>query len=284
MHLHGLLLKRDRVDRFCIFRAYLLASFCTALSFFRVQAEAASAAPEVAAESAIIVDARTGEVLYKKAADTPRPVASTQKLLTALLVIHRGGLDKKIRVTASDTRVEPTVIGIRAGELYTRRQLLTALLVKSGNDVARCLARDNAGSNAAFAEKMTQTARSLGMTRSRFLNANGLPAVGQFSTARDMARLAMVAYRNPIIRNIVRTRSYRFVFPNGKQRVLQNTNKVLTRFPLCNGLKTGYTRSSGYCLISSASNGYREVICVLLGSPKPTWADTELMLRWALTQ
>ncbi len=284
MHLRGVLLNGSRVHRSRVSTVAFLAAWLGVKLALTSPAAAASPPPQIAAESAIVVDARTGEVLYKKAADLPRPVASTQKLLTALLVIQRGGLDRKIKVTASDTRAEPTVIGIRAGQTYTRRQLLTALLVKSGNDVARCLARENAGSNAAFAQKMTQKARSLGMTRSRFLNANGLPAEGQFSTARDMARLAMIAYRNPVIRSIVRLRAYRFIFPNGKYRVLHNTNKVLNRFPLCNGMKTGYTRSSGYCLISSASNGQRDVICVLLGSPKPTWDETELMLRWALAQ
>ncbi len=240
--------------------------------------------PDIAAASAIVIDARSGEVLYRKNADTPRPVASTQKLLTGLLVVERGRLDGKVKVVSSDTRVEPTVIGVSAGQVYTRRQLLTALLVKSGNDIARTLARDNAGSNSAFAEKMTDRARELGMTRSRFLNANGLPIPGQFSTARDMARLAMYVYRNPTIREIVRLKSYTFRFSNGNSRVLQNTNKVLARFPLCNGMKTGYTRASGYCLISSASNGQREVIAVLLGSPRPTWTDSEAMLRWALAQ
>jgi D-alanyl-D-alanine carboxypeptidase len=180
------------------------------------------AAPVIAAQSAIVVDAKTGRVLYQKNADVQRPVASTQKLLTGLIVIQNGDLDGKVKVKSTDTEVEPTVIGIKAGQSYTRQQLVVSLLVKSGNDVAKCLARDQAGSSASFATMMNERARSIGMRNSNFVSPNGLPAKGQFSTARDMARLAMVAYRNPTIRSIVKMKSMRFQFPNGNVKVLEN--------------------------------------------------------------
>lgn len=231
-----------------------------------------------------MVDARSGNELYSKNADRRRAVASTQKLLTALVILDSGGLDRRLTVARTDTYVEPTKLYIRPGESYTRGSLLTALLVRSGNDVARALARDNAGGSDAFARRMNAKARSLGMRDSNFLNPHGLTEKGQFSTARDMARLALQAYRDPEIRSRVGIRRYTFRFAGGRTKTLENTNKVLLRFPYCNGMKTGYTRASGYCLISSANAGSRHVIAVLLGSPRATWDDTEAILRWALTR
>src|SRR6202040_3547448 len=120
----------------------------------------------------------------EKNADQPRPAASTQKLLTALIIAETGYLDRPVRVEPIDTFAEPVRLNIRPGELYQRIDLLRALLVKSPNDVARCLARDNAGSIEGFAEKMNQRAMALGAPRSHFVNPNGLPEARQSSTVR----------------------------------------------------------------------------------------------------
>ena len=172
---------------------------------------------------------------------------------------------------------------LKTGEVYERGQLLQILLVKSMNDVARCLARDNAGSLEAFAAKMNAKARQLGMTNSHFVNPNGLPMPGQYSTARDMARVAMAAYRNGTIRSIVRLRTLNFQYADGRVRSFNNTNQVLKNFPLCNGMKTGYTEAAGHCLISSASHNGRDVISVVLGDSKKIWADSYRLLAWGLT-
>jgi len=155
----------------------------------------------------MVIDARNGKLLYQKNADVHRPPASTQKLLTALIIASEGNLDREVTAAASDTWAEPVVLGLRPGDTYTRRELLTVLLVHSVNDVARCLARDNAGSVEEFAMKMNRKAAELGMTSSHFVNPNGLPAPGQYSTARDMARLAQAAYANPVIRLRIPTAS-----------------------------------------------------------------------------
>jgi D-alanyl-D-alanine carboxypeptidase (penicillin-binding protein 5/6) len=149
---------------------------------------AVSPGPPIRAAAYLLLDARTGQHLASRNAETPRAVASTQKLVTALVVLDAGNLDKPVRVTASDVNVEPTRLGLRPGEVYTRRTLLYAFLVKSANDVANVLARDNAGSIPAFAAKMNAKARSLGCTNSYFVNPHGLTAPLQRSTARDMAR------------------------------------------------------------------------------------------------
>jgi len=238
----------------------------------------AAALPEITAKSAILVDANTGKVLFSKNDVAQRPVASTQKLLTALIVAESGDLEKNIKIEAIDTNCEPTKINVKPGQTYSRLQLLNALLVKSGNDVARTLARDNAGSIGAFADKMTQRVRSLGGTDSNFENPNGLPAKGQYSTARDMARVARMAYRNPTLREIMKTRYYNFRFSSGNVVPLRNTNRVLRTYSFCNGMKTGYTDLAGHCLISSGSYNGRDVIAVMLGCTKSRIADESAKL------
>jgi D-alanyl-D-alanine carboxypeptidase (penicillin-binding protein 5/6) len=241
------------------------------------------AVPNTRANSVMVVDARTGAVLHEKNADQLRPAASTQKLLTALIIAETGYLDRSVRVESIDTFAEPVRLNIRPGEIYQRIDLLRALLVKSPNDVARCLARDNAGSIEAFADKMNAKAQLLGATRSHFLNPNGLPIPGQYSTARDLAIIARAAYANPTIRSIVCLPQLVFRYANGRTRELENTNKVLKRLPFCNGMKTGYTEAAGHCLIASGSRPGRDIIVVVLGDTKSgVWTDAASLLSWGL--
>ncbi len=238
--------------------------------------------PVVSAGSAIVVDAATGKVLHAINADQRRPVASTQKLLTALLVAESGDLDEKVRVEASDTWAEPTKLYIKPGDVYSRYDFLNILLVKSMNDVARALARDNAGSVEAFADKMNARAVQMGMSQSNFANPNGLPAPGQYSTARDMARLALVAYRNRILRGIMCQKAITWHYNDGRVTTFSNTNAVLKKFEPCNGMKTGTTNAAGRCLISSASHGGRDIIVVILGDNSRVWMDSHRLLLWGL--
>ncbi len=243
-----------------------------------------SSAPEIYAQSAILIDARNGRTLYQKNADVQRQVASTQKLLTALIVAEKGGLDKMITIQPSDTKVEPTKLGVKAGEKYPRGVLLQAVLVKSTNDLAAAVARDYAGSVAAFAEHMNRVAKSLGAESSYFLNPHGLPA-RQYSTARDMARIAFRAYRNPDLRRMMLTRNMAFRFNSGRVTQLKTTNDLLDRSPAFTGMKTGYTVAAGRCLITSATINGREMILVQLGSKtKYIFDDAERLMRWAASQ
>jgi serine-type D-Ala-D-Ala carboxypeptidase (penicillin-binding protein 5/6) len=240
-------------------------------------------APATRAASVMVIDARTGEIFYEKNADAARPAASTQKLLTALIVAERGFLDRQVTVQPDDTLAEPVKLNIRPGETYTRIELLRALLVKSPNDVARCLARDSAGSIEAFAEMMNQKARELGATHSHFVNPNGLPMPGQYSSARDLSIIAKAAYANSTIRSIVCLPNLVFRYANGRMRELQNTNKVLTRLAYCNGMKTGYTEAAGHCLIASGARPGRDIIVVVLGDSKSgVWQDASALLSWGL--
>ena len=242
-----------------------------------------SGAPRIHAASAIVVDAQTGKVLHAVNPDEERAVASTQKLMTALLVCEAGGLDKTVTIQKSDTWAEPSKLDVEPGEVYRKVDLLRILMVKSMNDVARALARDTAGSVEAFAERMNARARELGMKNSHFVNPNGLPAPGQHSTARDMSKLAMAAYKLKAIREAVRLKELRWQNPSGQVTVYHNTNRVLSSLVHCNGMKTGYTVAAGFCLISSGSFDGRDVISVVLGDSKEfVWKDSHNLLVWAL--
>lgn len=246
--------------------------------------EAPGGIPRIHAASAILIDAQSGRVLHSVNPDQERAVASTQKLMTALIVAEAGGLDKTVRVEASDTWAEPSKLDIKAGEVYRKGDLLRILLVKSMNDVARALARDNAGSVEAFAKKMNARAEQLGMKNSHFVNPNGLPAEGQHSCARDMAKLAAAAYKVKAIREIVCLKELQWQHPNGQISEFHNTNRVLSSLKACNGMKTGYTQAAGFCLVSSASAGNKDVISVVLGDAKEfVWNDSQRLLEWGLT-
>jgi D-alanyl-D-alanine carboxypeptidase (penicillin-binding protein 5/6) len=239
--------------------------------------------PKTTAASVIVVDANNGKILYEKNPDQFRAPASTQKLLTALIIAESGFLDRQVTVQPTDTMAEPVKLNIKAGDTYQRIDLLRALLVKSPNDVARCLARDNAGSIEAFAEVMNRRAQQLGAVHSHFVNPNGLPIPGQYSTARDLALIAKAAYANPTIRSIVCLPQLVFRFANGRTRELENTNKLLKRLPYCNGMKTGYTDSAGKCLIASGTRPGRDVIVVVLGDTSSrVWRDASALLSWSL--
>jgi D-alanyl-D-alanine carboxypeptidase (penicillin-binding protein 5/6) len=239
--------------------------------------------PKTAASSVIVINVNNGQVLYEKNPDQIRAPASTTKLLTGLIVAETGSLDRPVTVAQVDTFAEPVKLNIKPGEIYSRIDLLRALLVKSPNDVARCLARDNAGSIEGFAEKMNQRAMALGATHSHFVNPNGLPDARQYSTARDLSTIARVAYANPTIRSIVCLPQLVFRFANGRTRELENTNKLLKRLPYCNGMKTGYTEAAGKCLIASGSRPGKDIIVVVLGdSHSGVWRDAGALLAWAL--
>ena len=239
--------------------------------------------PIITAESAILFDANTGRVLYKKNENERRAVASTQKLLTALIIAESGDLSAPVVIENTDMMAAPTKLHVKTGERYTRQQLLTALLIKSPNDVAKALARDNAGSVEGFAAKMNARMARMGGESSHFVNPNGLPAEDQYSTARDMARVARAAYFNQLLREIMRTKHCMFRYATGKTIPLQNTNRVLRTYSFCNGMKTGYTDAAGHCLISSGSWGGKDMIAVVLGSNKArVWQESALLLAYGL--
>ena len=242
-----------------------------------------SAPPDVKCASIVLIDATTGDVLYKRNPDEKRPVASTQKLLTSLIVAEDGKMDKDVVIEPIDEATEPTTLQLKPGTSYTRGYLLQALLVKSANDVARALGRDVGGSIEGFAEMMNSRAASLGATSSHFVNPNGLPVPDQYSTAADMAKIARAAHANPVLRPIMTIKYLPFRYADGHVHMLQNTNRTLRENWFCTGMKTGYTDAAKHCLVSSGEWNGREVICVILGGSKErVFHDSAKLLRWGL--
>lgn len=267
----------------CAFISLFLATFSQAVKPVKTATIPQKPAPSISAPRAIVMDYESGRVIYEKNAYTRCAVASTQKLLTALCVMDHGNIHKKFTIAKSDTWVVPTKLGILPGEVYTRRKLVGALLVRSGNDVARALARSVAGSETSFADVMNKKARKLGMKNSHFLNPHGLTAEGQYSTAYDMALCGRAVLQYPDLRQVIKTKAYNFNFSNGRVKYLTNTNRVLKSVPYCHGMKTGTTRASGRCLVSSGTLNGRTAIVVVLGATSKTiWKDSEKLLRWSL--
>ena len=237
----------------------------------------------LAAQSAALVDLYSGEFLYAKNPDAKEYPASSTKILTALIVIEAGNLDQIVTVAPEDTKVEPSSLNLRPGQQFTRRQLLFGMLLKSANDVAMCLARDNAGSVPAFAEKMNLRAAELGATSSHFVNPHGLHDPNHYTTAHDLVLIARAAMQQPLFRQVVSTIYYTWRTPTGQVEELRNHNRLLRHFAGCNGLKTGYTRPAQQVLVSSALRGGHEVISVVLHTDKPgIWVDSKTLLTYGL--
>ena len=239
----------------------------------------------VVAQSAAVVDSYSGDFLFAKNENAKQYPASSTKILTALIVIESGDLDHLVTVDLADTKVEPSSLGLKPGEQYTRRQLLYGLLLKSANDVAMVLARDNAGSIPAFAEKMNLRAAQLGATSSHFVNPHGLHDPNHYTTAHDLVLIGRAAMQQPLFREIVSTIYYTWKAPSGQIDQLRNHNRLLRHFAGCNGLKTGYTRIAQQVLVSSALRGGHEVISVVLHTDKPgIWDDSKALLSYGLVK
>ena len=236
--------------------------------FLAVICVLAGAISVAAAPSAsMVMDARTGEVLYARNADTRLNPASLTKMMTLYIVfeaISRGeiSLDQKVTISRKAAAEPPSKLGLRAGQRIAIRYLIRAAAVKSANDAATALAEAVSGSEAAFARRMNKTARALGMTRSTFKNAHGLTEEGHLSTARDMTTLGRhLLYDYPQYYNLFKRKRTR---SNGKD--VRNTNrKFLSTYPGADGIKTGYTAAAGFNIVASAKRGNERIIATVFG-------------------
>ncbi|MDB6173930.1 MAG: Serine-type D-Ala-D-Ala carboxypeptidase [Chthoniobacteraceae bacterium] len=238
--------------------------------------------PPLRARGAIVIDALSGKSIYEKNADEKQYPASTTKIMTALLVIEAGDLEKEVEITPEESKVGESSLNIMAGEHFKRRQMLYGLLLKSANDVAYALGRDNAGTMAAFAEKMTLRAQELGATSTHFMNPHGLHHIEHYTTPRDLALIARAAMQQPLFRQIVSTQKEPWV-TEFTVRELHNHNRLLARYPGCTGVKTGYTIPAQQVLVSAALRQSREVIAVVMHTDKPgIWDDSMSLLTYGL--
>lgn len=233
------------------------------------------AEPSVSAQSAILIEKSSGRVLYSKNADAKLPIASTTKILTALCAVDALGndIDKIAEISNNAAGVEGSSMYLEPGEKMTVRELLYGLMLSSGNDASVAVAESVCGSVENFVELMNQTAARLGADSSHFTNPNGLPSDSHFSTAHDMAKITAAALDNPIFAETVKTKSYK-IEGDGKaySRTLTNHNKLLGMYEGCIGVKTGFTKAAGRCLVSAAEKNNMVLICVTLNAPND-WND-----------
>lgn len=230
--------------------------------------------PDVSAESAILMDAKTGTVLFKKNADNKMLVASTTKIMTALIVIENCSPEDVVEIKKEYTLVEGSSMYLREGEELTIRELLYGLMLSSGNDAATALAYHVSGSIEAFAELMNDKAAELGLQNSSFKNPHGLDTDGHYSSARDLAIITAAAMENKLFEEIASTKSIAIA-----GRSLSNHNKMLWNYEGCLGVKTGYTMAAGRSLVSCAERDGLRLICVTLNDPDD-WDDHTALFDW----
>ncbi len=231
---------------------------------------ARAAPPSVNAAAYALVNAATGETLAAKAPQRELPMASTTKIMTALVVLENAELTDRMTVTPEADAIEGSTGLLEAGETLTVRQLLTALLVPSGNDAAVTLAEGVAGSQAGFVALMNQTAQRLGLTETHYANPHGLDAPGHHSSVSDMTALAEVAMRDPVFRAIVSNRRAQIPGPGGVGvRRYESENELLDIDPEADGIKTGMTDGAGYALVAHARRPALgvELYVALIGAP-----------------
>jgi D-alanyl-D-alanine carboxypeptidase (penicillin-binding protein 5/6) len=241
--------------------------------------------PDVQAASAVLVEASTGDVAFQRAARERRAIASTTKLMTALLALEGIALDDVLTAPGYEAAPAESVIGLQRGERMTVRDLLRALLLASANDAAVALAVGLSGSTEAFVGEMNRRARELGLRDTSFANPIGLDEEGNHSSARDLVRLTAVLRRQPFFRETVDLP--RVVLRSGsRRRTVQNRNLLVREVPMVDGVKTGRTLEAGYVLVGSASRDGVTVLSVVLGEPTEAArdADTLALLRYGLSR
>lgn len=232
----------------------------------------------VSAQSAILMEAESGEALFEKSADTRLPMASTTKIMTALVALEHASPETVVTVPREAVGIEGSSIYLFEGEQLTLEQLLYALLLASANDAATAIAYGVAGSVESFATLMNEKAASLGLCDTHFTNPHGLDDPEHYTTARELALIARAALSNDLIRKIVATRKTT-IPQNGNEgmRLLVNHNKLLRLYDGAIGVKTGFTKRSGRCLVSAALRDGVTLIAVTLDAPND-WNDHRAML------
>ena len=235
--------------------------------FLRLPAQA------VSAKSAYVLDAVSGRVLFERSSSQQSLIASTTKIMTALVVCEQCNVLDRMRIPKEAVGIEGSSMYLREGEILTLQELLYGLMLQSGNDAAVALAIYCGGTVEGFAEMMNDKARALGLRDTHFENPHGLDSPGHYSTAHDLGVLAAYAMENPVFQKTVSTKSLRV-----GQRFLTNHNKLLSRVEGADGVKTGYTKAAGRILVSSAVRNGRRIVAVTIDDPDD-WADHAALLN-----
>ena len=251
----------------------------------KAEAEEAQAPKSLSAQSAVLISADTAAVLYEKNSQNQLSMASTTKIMTALLTLEeaeRRG-DPVIAITEEMVAVEGSSMGLQAGDEITLTNLAAGMLLASGNDAANAAALSLSGSQEEFAEKMKRRAEAIGMKNSHFVTPSGLDDEAHFSTAYDMALLAREALKNEAFRKLCSSSTYQVTFVQPEKKVsYTNHNKLLRFYEGCIGVKTGFTKKSGRCLVSAAERDGVTLIAVTLNAPDD-WNDHMAMMDYGFS-
>lgn len=243
--------------KLCLLLCVLSGLFAVFLSVYKPTFASASATAEIAMELT------TGTTLCERNADAKLPMASTTKIMTAIIIIEDCDLDEELTVDDRAVGVEGSSIYLKKDEQIDVRDLLYGLMLRSGNDSAAALAIHHSGSIEKFVDVMNSRAKQIGANDTSFANPSGLPDENHYTTARDLCKIACYAMRNETFKEVVGTKNYA-----GKFRSYINKNKMLTRCEGANGVKTGYTLKAGRCLVSSCEREGMDVVCVVLNCPE----------------
>ncbi|HEY3249307.1 MAG TPA: D-alanyl-D-alanine carboxypeptidase family protein [bacterium] len=238
---------------------------------------------EIEAAAVVLLDVRTGKVLYARDPHRRLPPASTTKMMTAILAAEALPLDALVPISLRASRERGgSAIGLNPGEWWTVDDLLHAMLIHSANDAAVALAEAVSGSVEAFAVRMNARARLLGARDTHFVTPNGRYDPQHFSSAYDLALIARTALANPVVARIVSLRTWTLLRPHADPRLLINTNRLLWRLQGADGVKTGWVAESGPCLVASATRQHRRLIAVLLDAPR-VFSDAARLLEFGFT-
>jgi serine-type D-Ala-D-Ala carboxypeptidase (penicillin-binding protein 5/6) len=267
-----------------VIRAALAAALLVACLVAPSVATAQSGPQLRGAKSAIVIEASTGQAAYKRDAGDRRQIASTTKIMTALVTLQHADLDDVFRASSYRPAPIESQIGLKPGERMSVRDLMRGLLLPSGNDAAMALAVGVSGSRNAFVRAMNTDAQQLGLRDTHFANPIGLDAPTNYSTAADLAKLAVVLRRNDFARETMDRR--RATLQTGaRERSVVNRNTLVQEYPWVNGVKTGHTNSAGYLLVGSATRNGVTVVSVVMGEPSEAArdADSLTLLRYGLS-
>lgn len=236
----------------------------------------------ITAEAAIVMDMRTGKVLFEKGAYEERPPASLTKVMTAYLALKIGDLQQVATVSEHAEETGESSLNLKAGDEINLENLLYAALLKSANDACVTIAETVMDSESIFVERMNLQAALLGCSNTHFTNTNGLPDENHYSSAYDLAIMTRAAMQNNLFRHIVEQPFYTVKWMDQRQMRVKNTNRLLVEYPGAIGVKTGTTNAAGQCLIAVAKREEQEVIAVILKS-KNRFLDAKVLLDYGLS-
>lgn len=225
------------------------------------------------AKAAITIEAQTGISLYEKNADEQLPMASTTKIMTALVALENADINQTFTVSETACKVEGTQIGLLAGDQISLNDLLHMLMMKSANDAAQTIAENISGSLEAFAELMNERAKQMGLTHTHFENPHGLPSDNHYTTARELALISAEALKNDTFAQIVSTKKKKLDYHG---LVIENSNRLLSSYEYTTGVKTGFTKAAGRCLVTSAKKDGVTLINVTLNDGNDWQDHTEM--------